>query len=84
MESQRQEYAGGNIWKDKKRSRLFTVVFAPWAPPTDPPVPYDIGMQGVFSVTKSEKEEEEGSVGSEHADLLREELWATDDDEEFP
>jgi DNA repair protein RAD57 len=86
MDGERQEYGGGNIWRDRKKSRTFAVVFAPWAPSTHPPVSYEIGMHGIVSVapavepaaTQTVLEEEE-----EHADLLNEELWATDDDE-FP
>ncbi|EXJ80073.1 hypothetical protein A1O3_08359 [Capronia epimyces CBS 606.96] len=85
MESQRQEYTGGNIWREKKKSRTFAVVFAPWAPPTHPPVRYEIGMQGIASVVDTVNPATAlAEVGEEHADLLNEELWATDEDDEFP
>ena len=85
MESGGQEYAGGNIWKDKKTVRTFAVVFAPWAPPSDVPIRYEIAMQGVVSLREPEKlSEAQKAIMEEHADLLDEALWATDEDEEFP
>lgn len=85
MESERQEYVGGNIWRDKKKSRTFAVVFAPWAPATYPAVRYEIGMQGIVSVAPTvEAAKAPAPVDDEHADLLNEELWATDEDDEFP
>lgn len=83
MVSERQVYSGGNIWRDKKKSRTFGVVFAPWAAPTNPPVRYGIESQGIVSITRNE-DEALPAMGEEHADLLNEELWATDEDEEFP
>ncbi|EXJ93302.1 hypothetical protein A1O1_01694 [Capronia coronata CBS 617.96] len=85
MESERQEYVGGNIWRDRKKSRTFAVVFAPWAPPTYPAVPYEIGTQGIVSVPQPVgPPAAPTAVDEEHADLLNEELWATDEDDEFP
>ncbi|KIW93020.1 uncharacterized protein Z519_06869 [Cladophialophora bantiana CBS 173.52] len=85
MEGERQEYAGGNTWKDKKKNRTFSVVFAPWASPTDCPIQYEIAMQGVVSVTDAERPKEAlATVDEEHADLLDEAFWATDEDDEFP
>ncbi|KIX99173.1 uncharacterized protein Z520_04749 [Fonsecaea multimorphosa CBS 102226] len=85
MESERQEYAGGNIWKDKKKSRTFSVVFAPWAGPTYCPLRYEIAMQGIVSIPDIESPKEAlAAVDKEHEDLLNEAFWATDDDEEFP
>ncbi|KIW28800.1 uncharacterized protein PV07_04672 [Cladophialophora immunda] len=85
MESERQEYAGGNLWKDKKKSRTFSVVFAPWAGPTRCPIRYEIGMQGVVSIPDTERPKEAlAAVDKGHEDLLDEAFWATDDDEEFP
>lgn len=85
MESEGQEYVGGNIWKDKKKSRTFAVVFAPWAPPTNPPIRYEIQMQGIVSLAEPAKPKKAGkAIDEEHADLLNEALWATDEDEEFP
>lgn len=82
MESEQQEYAGGNIWKDKKRNRFLSVVFAPWAPPTNSPIRYEITMQGLVSVPEPDKQKE--AVGEEYADLLDEALWPSDEeDEEF-
>ena len=85
MDSERQEYAGGSIWKDKKRVRTFSVVFAPWAAPTNPPIRYEIAMQGIVSVPEPEKPKKAlEPVDEVQADLLNEALWATDDDDEFP
>jgi DNA repair protein RAD57 len=85
MESERQEYVGGSIWKEKNPSRTFGVVFAPWAPTTKPPIRYEIAPQGIVSVTEAEKPmAAPGAVDEEHAELLDEALWATDEDEEFP
>lgn len=86
MESERQEYAGGNIWRDKNKGRTFGVVFAPWAAPTNPPIRYEIQMQGIASVTGGENPTAAPAkmADDEHADLLNEELWATDEDDEFP
>ena len=85
MESERQEYAGGNLWKDDKTIRTFAVVFAPWAPPTDRPIRYEIAMQGIVALPEPEKRMDMSkAILEEHADLLDEALWATDDDEEFP
>ncbi|KIW13627.1 hypothetical protein PV08_08818 [Exophiala spinifera] len=85
MESERQEYMGGNIWRDRKKSRTLRVVFAPWASPTNVPIPYTIGMQGISSISEDELEREAHlqAIG-ENGELLKEELWVTDDDEEFP
>ncbi len=55
MESEEQEYVGGNIWRDKKRSRTFAVVFAPWTAPTNPPIRYEIQMKGIVSLAEPEK-----------------------------
>ncbi|KAK4947400.1 DNA repair protein rhp57 [Elasticomyces elasticus] len=85
MESERLEYSGGNIWRDKKKSRTFRVVFAPWTSPTTAAIPYEIDMQGIVSVSENRRLEElDLPVNEEHAALLKEEFWATDDDEEFP
>ncbi|KAL2410898.1 hypothetical protein ABEF95_007476 [Exophiala dermatitidis] len=87
MEGERQEYAGGNIWRDRKKSRTFAVVFAPWAPQTYPPIRYEIGMPGVVSLAEPvepAKVTTTSTLDDEHADLLNEELWATDEDDEFP
>ncbi|EXJ61102.1 hypothetical protein A1O7_05255 [Cladophialophora yegresii CBS 114405] len=85
MESERQEYVGGSIWKDKKPSRTFAVVFAPWAPTTKPPIRYEIAARGIVSTAEPEKLVEAPRVAHEgHAELLDETLWATDEDEEFP
>jgi len=85
MESGRQEYAGGNIWKDKKKVRTLGVVFAPWAAQTNPPIPYEIALQGVVSVSEAEKSK--GATTPEDGvdpDLLSEVFWVTDPDDEFP
>ncbi|ETI24057.1 hypothetical protein G647_03426 [Cladophialophora carrionii CBS 160.54] len=85
MESERQEYAGGSVWKDKNPSRTFAVVFAPWAPTTKPPIRYEIAAQGNVSITEPEKLVGASKVtDGEHAELLDEALWATDEDDEFP
>ncbi|OCT45515.1 DNA repair protein rhp57 [Cladophialophora carrionii] len=85
MESERQEYAGGSVWKDKNPSRTFAVVFAPWAPTTKPPIRYEIAAQGIVSITAPEKRVGASKVtDGEHAELLDEALWATDEDDEFP
>ncbi|KAI1614784.1 DNA repair protein RAD57 [Exophiala viscosa] len=85
MESERLEYAGGNIWRDKKKSRTFRVVFAPWTCPTTAAVPYEIDMQGIISISEEKRlEESSPSVNEEHTALLKEEFWAMDDDEEYP
>ncbi|KIW79217.1 hypothetical protein Z517_05829 [Fonsecaea pedrosoi CBS 271.37] len=85
MESQRQEYAGGNIWKDKKKTRNFSVVFAPWAGPTHSLIRYEITTQGIVSIPDTERPEKAlATVDEEHQDLLDEAFWATEDDEEFP
>ncbi|KEF51278.1 uncharacterized protein A1O9_12628 [Exophiala aquamarina CBS 119918] len=80
LESERQAYTGGNIWKDNKKKRSLAVVFAPWIPPTDTPVPYEISKQGIVSL--SEKENTESSaLSKEYPELLNPEFWATDDDD---
>ncbi|KAJ9601982.1 DNA repair protein rhp57 [Cladophialophora chaetospira] len=79
MESEQQEYVGGNIWRDKAKRRNLSVVFAPWAPPTNPPIRYEIAMQGLVAV--AEPEESKEAVDEEHAYLLDEALW---EDDEFP
>lgn len=80
LESERQTYSGGNIWRDKKKKRSFAVVFAPWTAPTHPPVRYEISEQGVVSL--SEKEDAEFSaLSKEYPELLNPEFWATDDDD---
>lgn len=85
MESERSEYAGGNIWRDKKKSRTFRVVFAPWTSPTAAAIPYEIDTQGIVSVSEDKRLDElSPSVKDEHAAMLEEEFWATEDDEEFP
>lgn len=85
MESERQEYSGGNLWRDKKKSRNLGVVFSPWAAPTKPPIRYEIGTQGIMSSAGAERPEDASvPLDKEHSELLSEELWATDDGEEFP
>ncbi|KAL6251941.1 DNA repair protein rhp57 [Rhinocladiella similis] len=85
MESERQEYVGGNIWRDRKKSRALRVVFAPWVSPTNNPIPYEIGMQGISSISEDEvSREAHVQAEREDGELLKEELWATDEDEEFP
>ncbi|KIW99531.1 uncharacterized protein Z518_11270 [Rhinocladiella mackenziei CBS 650.93] len=85
MECERQEYTGGNIWRDQKKRRTIAVVFAPWAAPTYPPIRYEIGQQGIVSITGPDKSEEPSNLMDQvHADLLDEALWATEDDDEFP
>ena len=82
MESERQEYTGGNIWRETKRSRTLTVVFAPWAPPTDIPIRYEIAMQGIVSVAEPEKQQGGSkTITEEYPELLDEALWA---DDEYP
>ncbi|KAJ9504409.1 DNA repair protein rhp57 [Exophiala xenobiotica] len=85
MESERQEYLGGNIWKDKKKARTLRVVFAPWVRTTRSPIRYEIGLQGIVSVVEDELHgEAQGPPDGKHTELLDEEFWPTDEDEEFP
>ena len=80
LESERQTYSGGNIWKDKKKKRSLAVVFAPWTAPTTAPVAYEISEQGIVSL--SEKENAESTaLSKEYPELLNPEFWATDDDD---
>lgn len=80
LESERQAYTGGNIWKDKKKKRSLAVVFAPWTASTNMPVAYEISEQGVVSL--SEKEDAESSaLSKEYPELLNPAFWATDDDD---
>ncbi|KIW37888.1 uncharacterized protein PV06_09870 [Exophiala oligosperma] len=85
MESERQEYMGGNIWRDRKKSRTLRLVFAPWASPTSDPIPYEIGMPGISSISEDDSDSQAPvQADGEDGELLKEELWATDEDEEFP
>ncbi|KAK5045023.1 hypothetical protein LTR84_010171 [Exophiala bonariae] len=78
LESERQSYTGGNIWKDQKKKRSLAVVFAPWTRATNSPIEYEITTQGVVSL--SEKEDaESAALAKEHPELENPEFWATDD-----
>jgi DNA repair protein RAD57 len=84
MESERvsqhpSDYIGGNIWKDKKKKRFLSVVFAPWVAPTERPVEYEIQMQGPVFVPEP--------LSDPHAELLDPSLWfdgGGDMEDEFP
>ena len=45
-----EQYLGGNIWKDRKKRRFLSLVFAPWVSCTHPPVEFEIREEGVISV----------------------------------
>jgi DNA repair protein RAD57 len=87
--SQRPEdYLRGNIWRDRRRRRFLSVVFAPWVEPTEVPVEYEIKRSGITSITDRAQEEQE-KVGAQDSfsELLDEKLWGFDsaeEDEEFP
>ena len=45
-------YSGGNIWKDRKRRRFLSLVFAPWAGTGSAPVEFEIRREGIVSVSE--------------------------------
>lgn len=76
---------GGKPREDRKKHRTFEVVFAAWAAPTSPPIRYEIAMQGIVSLSSPEEHmPASAGMSDEHADLLDEALWDTDENEEFP
>lgn len=49
-------YAGGNIWRERKRRRFLGLVFAPWAAGDRPPVEFEIKAEGLVSVDKRKRD----------------------------
>jgi DNA repair protein RAD57 len=79
-----EQHVGANIWQDKKRRRTFGVVFAPWAS-VGQPIQYEITMQGVVSVhTTQEPKRLSNDLSERYPELLDEQFWDKDQDEEFP
>ena len=87
--SQRPEdYLQGNIWRDRRRRRFLSVVFAPWVEPTEVPVEYEIKKSGITSITnRAQQEQQKEGTQDPYSELLDEKLWGFDgaeEDEEFP
>ena len=43
-------YMGGSIWRDRKKRRFLSLVFAPWIGGNLTPVEFEIRKEGVFSI----------------------------------
>ena len=54
-----EEYTGGNIWKDRKKRRFLSLVFAPWVGRTITPVEFEIREEGIVSVGYDRQDHQE-------------------------
>ena len=54
-----EEYLGGNLWRDKKKRRFLSVVFAPWVGRTFTPVEFEIRKEGIISIGCSRQDHDE-------------------------
>ena len=45
-----EEYIGGNLWRDRKKRRFLSLVFAPWVGGTLTPIEFEIRKDGIVSV----------------------------------
>lgn len=53
-----QDYIGANLWRDRKKKRFLSLVFAPWVAATLTPVEFEITSEGVGSVRLHHEENE--------------------------
>jgi DNA repair protein RAD57 len=45
-----EDHLGGNLWRDRKKRRFLSLVFAPWVPGTLEPVEFEITKEGILSI----------------------------------
>lgn len=45
-----EDYVGGNLWRDKRKRRFLSIVFAPWVSGTLQPLEFEIRKEGIVSI----------------------------------
>lgn len=54
-----EDYVGGNLWRDRKKRRFLSLVFAPWVVGTLTPVEFEIRKEGLISIGTGRRDHEE-------------------------
>jgi DNA repair protein RAD57 len=54
-----EDFIGGNLWRDKKKRRFLSLVFAPWIGGTLTPVEFEIRREGIVSIAPDRQDHEE-------------------------
>jgi DNA repair protein RAD57 len=54
-----EDYVGGNLWRDRKKRRFLSLVFAPWVVGTLSPVEFEIRKEGLISIGSGRRDHEE-------------------------
>jgi DNA repair protein RAD57 len=54
-----EDFIGGNLWRDRKKRRFLSLVFAPWVGGTLAPVEFEIRKEGIVSIASNRQDHEE-------------------------
>lgn len=54
-----EEYIGGSLWRDRRKRRFLSLVFAPWVVGTLTPVEFEIRKEGLISIGSGRRDHEE-------------------------
>jgi len=54
-----EDFIGGNLWRDRKKRRFLSLVFAPWVGGTLEPVEFEIRKEGIVSIASNGQDHEE-------------------------
>lgn len=61
-----EDYIGGNLWRDRRKRRFLSLVFAPWVVGTLTPVEFEIRKEGLISIGPGRREHEAHEEHEEH------------------